>query len=211
MTGLAEFLAARTRVDPSGCWHWTGPINREGYGRCVRGGRETLAHRASYAAARGPVPAGLHLDHLCHSQSDCRRLRRECLHRRCVNPSHLEPVTPRENLMRSWAPSALNARKTHCLKGHPFDEGNVYASTGARQCRYCAREEMRERRGPAKVRSGAPVGPRVMIVERAGDELKLACGHTVTRRRVSRQVQASPRALCEHCDRELLAASLVAM
>jgi hypothetical protein len=73
----------------------------------------------------GPIPDGLHLDHLCKV-------------RNCVRPSHLEAVTPRENVMRSDGVASLNARKTHCKRGHPFSGRNLYVRpNGERACRKC--------------------------------------------------------------------------
>jgi hypothetical protein len=72
------------------CWVWVGRLNRNGYGRVALGGREPMAHRASYEAHVGPIPEGLVLDHLC---------RVRC----CINPRHLEPVTVQENTLRGEA------------------------------------------------------------------------------------------------------------
>jgi hypothetical protein len=90
------------------------------------------AHRVTYALVKGPIPAGLQLDHLCRNTS-------------CVNPNHLEAVTTRENTMRSTGLSALNAKKTHCLRGHEFTPENTYVKRGdgARVCRQCAAERTR--------------------------------------------------------------------
>lgn len=100
------------------CIPWTGRLSSDGYGRIGR----DFAHRRAYVAARGPIPAGLELDHLC-------RLRR------CVNPDHLEPVTHAENMARS-----SGALKTECIHGHPFDEANTYRRPdGTRDCRACVR------------------------------------------------------------------------
>lgn len=76
--------------EATGCWLWTGFIDRGGYGRgCIRTATETstLAHRQAYSALRGDIPAGLELDHLCHVT-------------RCVHPWHLEPVPSHVNLSR---------------------------------------------------------------------------------------------------------------
>lgn len=107
-----------------GCLLWTGQIDKAGYGR--RGGR--LAHRLVYEMEVGPVPDALPLDHLCRVT-------------RCVNPLHLEPVSQRENLLRSPLTfQGRNARKTHCPQGHPYDEANTYRPPrGGRICRACSR------------------------------------------------------------------------
>lgn len=123
-----------SRVDADGdCWEWTGST-REGYGAVRFRGRNTLAHRVSYEHLVGPIPEGLELDHLCRN-------------RRCVNPDHLEPVTHRENLLRGPSFSAKNARKSHCLRGHPFDEWNTWRDRkGSRHCRACHRDKETIRR-----------------------------------------------------------------
>jgi len=77
------------------CWLWVGHRNRDGYGHFKvtdRPGhyRTVLAHRWSWEATHGPVPAGLTLDHLCGQPA-------------CVRPEHLEPCTNAENLRRRHA------------------------------------------------------------------------------------------------------------
>jgi hypothetical protein len=118
------------------CWLWTGSLNKDGYGQCFTGRvrrAETSAHRWAYVALVGPIPDGLVIDHLCRV-------------RNCVNPAHMELVTPRENTLRSpVALAALNAMKTHCLQGHPYDEANTYLYRGMRFCRTCYRAKERRR------------------------------------------------------------------
>jgi len=121
----------------AGCWEWTGHINRWGYGLItlprsthgayVNGTPKSIGvHRAAYQVFVGPVPEGMQLDHLCRNRA-------------CCNPDHLEPVTLVENLARGESPSAINARKTECVKGHPFDEANTHINPqGHRVCRICA-------------------------------------------------------------------------
>lgn len=106
-------------VDPlSGCWLWMGKVGTHGYG-CI--GSKRLAHREFYEHFVGPIPAKLHLDHLCST-------------RRCVNPKHLEPVTCRENLQRAWR------NRPTCHRGHPWTEENTYhLPTGTRLCKACCR------------------------------------------------------------------------
>lgn len=77
-------------ISATGCWIWTGRLNRNGYGRAAIGGREPVAHRAIYEAVIGPIPIGHVLDHLCRN-------------RPCVNPWHMEPVTVAVNTHRGTA------------------------------------------------------------------------------------------------------------
>lgn len=113
------------------CWLWKGAIQGAGYGSIWYDDRICLAHRVAYELTRSKVPDGLTLDHLCRVRS-------------CVNPAHLEPVTNRENVLRGVAPLAKNARKTHCIHGHPFDEVNTLVrhtkyGTFTRHCLTCKR------------------------------------------------------------------------
>ncbi|MGO3650436.1 HNH endonuclease signature motif containing protein [Agrococcus casei] len=84
------------------------------------------AHRFAYADSRGAIPEGLEIDHLCRNRS-------------CVNPKHLEAVSKRENLARGYAVPAINARKTHCKRGHEFTAENTYRWGSSRICRACKR------------------------------------------------------------------------
>lgn len=128
-----ELFQAKIQRDPvTGCWLWTAALQNKGYGRVRIGDREFLAHRAAYLLYVGPIPEGLTLDHLCRTP-------------RCVNPEHLEPVTQRENNLRGTGASAVNAVKTHCLRGHEFTSENTYVRPGGqRMCRVCRRIRERE-------------------------------------------------------------------
>jgi len=123
------------RVDkrsPDECWLWLGPLNEDGYGeRFYVNGKRFQVHVYSYTISVGPVPPGLQLDHLCRV-------------RHCVNPKHLEPVTCKVNILRGVSNAALNAKKTHCPKGHPYNSVNTYLRRGLRACRECARQRNRE-------------------------------------------------------------------
>jgi len=106
--------------------------------------RGILAHRFAYELLVGPIPDGLHTDHLCRNHS-------------CVRPDHLEPVTCAVNVQRGIGPAALNAKKAHCMHGHPFDGPNtMIAKNGKRQCRTC--HNLRGQRAKRAAREAARVG-----------------------------------------------------
>ena len=71
-----------------------------------------------------------------------------CKNRKCVNPDHLEVISGKENTLRGMGPTAINARRTHCVNGHEFTPENTYIrpDDGARDCRTCAREAKRRQR-----------------------------------------------------------------
>lgn len=115
----------------SDCWNWKGGLTGSGYAIFATGLRRTgtfknqSAHRYAFELVNGAIPDGLQLDHLCRNT-------------RCVNPEHLEAVTPRTNYLRGFGVGAVNFRKTHCLRGHPFDEKNTYKDKrGSRYCKQC--------------------------------------------------------------------------
>ena len=126
------------RVDRRGsdeCWPWKGyvVISNEGksrYGQFWNGERTVYAHRFAYELLVGPIPKGLTIDHV---------KARGCTSTLCMNPAHMEPVTLKVNIMRSDSACAVHAKKTHCFRGHPFDDTNTYVrQKGGRVCRICA-------------------------------------------------------------------------
>jgi hypothetical protein len=152
---LGERLEERIdRSAPNGCWLWTGHRRGDrGYGGIKIDGKEYYAHRVVYEFFVGPIPEGLELDHICHNTDATCPGGATCLHRRCVNPDHLEPVTHRVNDLRGKSFAAANAAKTHCPQGHPYAGRNVYinAASGGRVCRTCLNEH--QRRYQARKRS----------------------------------------------------------
>ena len=106
------------------CWLWRGNISPQGYGYFQPGkrGSKTQAYRWVYEFCVGPIPPGLHIDHLCRVHA-------------CVNPDHLEAVTVKVNINRG---RRANAEKTHCPSGHAYDAENTYYDRlGWRHCRIC--------------------------------------------------------------------------
>jgi hypothetical protein len=143
-----EEFAARIVVLPNGCWKWIGHVTEKGYARSKLGGDRPLrVHKWRWEQDHGPVPQGLELDHLCHTNDLGCPGGNTCPHRRCVNPDHLEPVTPSENARRGRRPGGKQAPQTHCKYGHEFTSENTYLhpTDRTRKCRACGRERARAR------------------------------------------------------------------
>ncbi len=137
--GFPNDLLFKTEQRDDGCILHTNKPDWYGYPKVTYEGRTTSAHLAVWKHFVGPLRQGYQIDHICHDPDVC-TAGDKCLHRRCVNISHLKMVPALENSMRSNSPSALNSRKTHCKRGHPFDEENTYLiPSGGRACRACSR------------------------------------------------------------------------
>jgi hypothetical protein len=130
-------IFSKIKVDPvTGCWNWTANL-RHGYGRIQYRGQPIAVHRLLYAWLVGPLPKRQkgrktpNLDHVV------------CDNKRCGNPAHVQLVPPRINVLRTKkGVSAINARKTHCLRGHLLPaEPN---SPGRRSCSVCSNERSRK-------------------------------------------------------------------
>lgn len=123
------------------CHVFRGHKSKLGYGQLNVNGRLTGSHRLAWVQKHGPIPEGLYIDHMCRNPS-------------CCNVDHLRLVTPRVNaLENNDSFAAINARKTHCPKGHEYTPKNTIvrergAKTG-RECRICYnayRTELKRRR-----------------------------------------------------------------
>lgn len=132
----------KVRIMPNGCWQWQGAVSGDGgkgeayggYGQLRNKYRIFFAHRYAYEALHARIEDGMYLDHLCRNHG-------------CVNPLHLEPVTQRENVLRGVGACSVNAKKTHCPKGHPLDGDNVLVEKTpcgkGRKCRTCHNDRQR--------------------------------------------------------------------
>lgn len=113
------------------CWIWTAACMKNGYAvyhpipSGPRKGEVALAHRVAFEALVGPIMKET-IDHLCRVRS-------------CVNPSHMEPVSRGENVLRGISPAAMHARQTHCYRGHPLsgETMSIHKKQNGRTARSC--------------------------------------------------------------------------
>lgn len=122
---LERFWGKVNKGGPDECWQWKAGTAK-GYGSFYISHRRSYpAHRFAYELANGKIPEGMVIDHLCRNRG-------------CVNPNHLEPVTNVENVMRGQSGTAINARKTHCIRGHALIGENLRIDKrGRRACIIC--------------------------------------------------------------------------
>lgn len=123
----------KVRILPNGCWEWIGSRHEQGYGLFWVDGKHIRAHRFAYEYYNNTkIPEGLVTDHLCKNTW-------------CVNPNHIEAVTPKVNTERSDVGRYMierQAQRTHCANGHPFTIESTYIYPNGKHihCRICQRE-----------------------------------------------------------------------
>lgn len=94
-----RFWAKVERMGQNECWPWKGTRDKYGYGRLANfpKGSPLKAYRVSWALANGPVPAGVVVRHKCDNPP-------------CVNPTHLELGTQKDNARDTSARGRLNPK-----------------------------------------------------------------------------------------------------
>src|ERR1035437_7357539 len=128
------------RVDRTpGCWTWLAGRNGKGYGYFWINGRTIQAYKVADDWRRGPLPEGQERHHVCENIL-------------CVRPhrDHVARVTVRAHrLATAGTFPAVNAAKTECPQGHPYDNVNTFYSPAGdtrRRCRACSRRQNRGKR-----------------------------------------------------------------
>lgn len=122
MSVMDRFFS-KVAIGPGACWIWKAHTDAKGYGRFKVAGKSWLAYRWLYTQLIEEPAEGITLDHLCAVKA-------------CVNPAHLQPVTNKVNVLRGTGPTAVNASKTHCPRGHGYDR--VAKRKDGSSFRYCS-------------------------------------------------------------------------
>lgn len=147
---VRERIMDRVKINANGCWIFQGAITSRGYGSISVDGVVHSTHSRMYLAAGRIIPDGFEIDHVCHSESDCRG-GVGCPHRPCCNPEHLEAVPKSVNWERGESPSRVNSLRTECKHGHPLTGDNLRIAirkgrNPSRQCKTCHRNLILARR-----------------------------------------------------------------
>ncbi len=140
-----------SKVDKTGgCWLWKNYLNTKGYGLFFNGKTMCRVHRYSYELANGPIPKGMTIDHICHNKDESCSGDNSCLHRRCVNPDHLEAVSHQTNCQRG------TSRRKFCKYEHPCGLQYNYGKR-QRTCKTCVHLQQKDYR----IRNWAQPKPHV--------------------------------------------------
>lgn len=125
-----RFFAKVIKTDT--CWLWSKGHTGTGYTTFANPWGKS-GHAASFVIHKGPIPQNHQIDHLCSNPG-------------CVNPTHLEAVTPQQDAARKKIRNRWRGWNTHCRRGHELDDHTTLwrANGKGRQCRVCIRDRQSE-------------------------------------------------------------------
>lgn len=126
-----ERILKNIQINPdTQCWEWIRSLDNKGYGYLEiskhNKTKKIFSHRYSYQAFVAIITSDMSIDHKCRN-------------RKCCNPDHLRILSIKDNLLCGNTIAAKNSTKTHCLRGHEFNEENTYHVRGERVCKKCAK------------------------------------------------------------------------
>jgi len=130
-------------VDANGCWNCTSHTpNTHGYPMLSVGNKGEHMHRVLYEEKNGELPAGLVVRHTCDN-------------RRCINPNHWVPGTPKENSEDMRSRGRCNTHRGETRSDAKLSAENVETIRAAN----CTQRELAERFGVnqatiSRIRSG---------------------------------------------------------
>lgn len=141
ITNPEKFLSKIKIQNETGCWIFSGAIDKDGY-RICHDKKPYKSHRYSFELFNGPLSEYMVIDHMCRNRA-------------CCNPDHLRDVTPTVNAKEN----RINMLIDYCKKGHKLTEENKSKHKGnggfVTVCKECNRiknkkarsnEETREKR-----------------------------------------------------------------
>lgn len=136
---IQRFFSYIDKKDLSQCWIWQKSLTKDGYGKFYIGKERYPAHRISYYIHYGQPPVDRVLDHICHDLKctiQTNLTKELCLHRRCVNPTHLVSTSFGENASRT-----NKFTQIYCNNRHLRTEENTRVnSNGSIRCKTCEKE-----------------------------------------------------------------------
>lgn len=91
-------------MQPTGCIHWTGFLDKDGYGIITVDYRSRRVHRVVWELGREPVPPGMMICHHCDNPT-------------CINVDHLYVGTAMQNAADKTARGRTPPRKGEANPG----------------------------------------------------------------------------------------------